>query len=265
VTDAAPGRVLRLSLLAWGLGELAIGRRYVGSSWLLAEAIGLALVASSTWLLAGTTWYLLPFVLGMAFLAVWAYQAVAAYRHAQRLSGQATPPAARRSPAAAAAWLTIPLLAWGTGFWLISADGASPAAVTDSFLSSWTDAAAGPSPSAWSDGLALDAAALSAATARATDRLEAMCSAGSLPDDCGDDPANLLRDVRIRVQSADDDHASAVAEAVRFERRPTRLLGMFEASELVPVAVEEILRLDLVAQPAFGGARRWAISGTTVP
>jgi hypothetical protein len=71
VTDAAPGRVLGLSLAAWGLGELAMGRRYAGSSWLLAEVVGLAVIGLATWLLRDTTWYLVPFVLGMAFIGVW--------------------------------------------------------------------------------------------------------------------------------------------------------------------------------------------------
>ena len=265
MTAAAPGRVLRLSLVAWGLGELAAGRRYVGSSWLLAEVIGLAVVAFSTWLFADTTWYLLPFVLGMAFVVAWGVQAVSAYRRAQRVAGQATPPTSRRSPAAAAAWLTIPLLVWGTGFWLIAADGASAAAVTDRFLSGWTDAADGASPAAWGDALAQDPAGLTSAAATATARLRVLCATGTLSSDCADDPANLLRDVRIRVEMRGSDQAIAIAELVRFERRSTRFLGIFDASELAPVALEEILRLDLAAEPAALGARRWSVVAATVP
>jgi len=261
---AAPGRVLRLSLVAWGLGELATGRRYAGSSWLLAEAIGLALVVLTTWLFAGTTWYLVPFVLGMAFLVAWAAQAVAAYRRAQRTAGQATPPTSARSPAAAVAWLTLPLLAWGTGFWLITADGTSPAAVADRVLSEWSDAAAGARSSAWGAGLAQDPQALTSAVATATAQLSALCADGTLAPDCADDPANLLRDVRIRIQ-ANGDRATAVAELVRFERRETRILGFFGASDLEPVALREILRLDLAAAPAAIGARRWTVVAATVP
>ena len=265
MSGAAPGRVLRLSLLAWGLGELVGGRRYAGSSWLLAEVVGLGIVGMTTWLFAGTTWYLLPFLLGMAFLAAWAAQAVIAYRRAQRAEGQATPPTSRRSPAAGIAWLTLPLLAWGTGFWLIAADGASPSAVSDRFLSGWADAAAGAQPAAWDGSLAANPAGLSSAAATAIARLQAWCDSGALPPDCEDDPANLLRDLRIRIEPVGQDSATAVAELVRFERRPTTFLGVFAASELAPVPVEGILRLDLVSQPAAIGARRWIVVDATVP
>jgi len=42
VSDAAPGRVLRLALVAWGFGDLAMGRRASGIALLVAELIGLA-------------------------------------------------------------------------------------------------------------------------------------------------------------------------------------------------------------------------------
>ena len=258
MSDAAPGRVLRLSLVAWGLGELAMGRRYSGSSWLLAEAVGLALIGLATWLLRDTTWYLVPFVLGMAFIAVWAVQAVAAYRHAERSFGQATPPTPRRSPAVVAAWLTVPLLAWGTGFWLIAADQASPGAVVNRFLGSWADATAGRQAS-W------DEPSLSVVASTATARLRALCADGTLPVECEDDPASLLRDIRFRIDPVGEDRAVAVAELVRFERRPTRFLGIFGATELSPVALQEILRLELAAEPAAIGARRWTILNASVP
>jgi len=264
VSGAAPGRVLRLSLLGWGLGELALGRRYAGSTWLLAEAIGLGIVALASWLLIDTTWYLVPFVLGMAFIATWGVQAVTTYRRAQRLAGQATPPTSRRSPAAVAAWLTLPLLAWGTGFWLIAAGHTSPGAVVDRYLSDWTDASAG-RPSSWEMLTAAEPAALAAAAADATARLRALCADGTLPPDCDDDPGSILRDVRFRIDATSDDAAVAVAEVVRFERQPTTFLGMFGASELVPVALQEILQLDLAARPAALGSRRWMVEAASVP
>jgi hypothetical protein len=261
VSDAAPGRVLRLSVVAWGLGELAMGRRYVGSSWLLAEAIGLALVGLATFLLADTTWYLVPFVAGMAFIAVWVLQAVAVYRRAQRRQRGATSTAPDRSPAAAAAWLTVPLLVWGTGFWLFAAQAASPAAVLDRFVGAWSQIADGGQDA----NLAQDPVALSGAAAEAVARLRQLCAAGSLPDDCGDAPENLLRDVRFRLEASGDGNASAVAELVRFERRPARFMGLFEATELVPVPVEAILRLDLAAQPAALGSARWTVVNAVLP
>jgi hypothetical protein len=257
VRDAAPGRVLRLSLVAWGLGELAMGRRYLGSTWLLAEAVGLALIGLLTWLLRDTTWYLAPFVLGMAFIAAWAFQAVAAYRRAERLASQATRPAPR-SPAAVAAWLTLPLLAWGTGFWLIAADHSSPAAVVNRFLGSWADATDG-RLAAW------DQPSLAVAAADATSDLRTLCAQGILPADCSDSPPNLLRGIRFRIVASAEDRAVAVAEVVRFERHPTRVLGLFDATELTPVTLQEILRLDLVAEPAAIDSRRWTIVNASVP
>jgi hypothetical protein len=261
VRDAAPGRVLRLGIVAWGLGELAMGRRYAGSSWLLAEAIGLAAVALATYLLADTTWYLVPFLAGMAFIAVWALQAVAAYRRAQRLQRGATPTAPSRSPAAAAAWLTLPLLVWGTGFWLFAADAASPAAVLDRFVAGWPQLADGGRDA----GLAQDPAALSGAAAQAIARLRQLCADGLLPEDCGEAPENLLRDVRFRIDASDAGSVSAIAELVRFERQPARFAGLFEATELVPVPVEAILRLELAARPAAIGSARWTIVNAASP
>ena len=66
---AAPSRVLRLAILGWGLGDLAMGRRYAGTTWLLSEAFGLAVVAFTTLLLADTSWYLVPFLAGTYSIA----------------------------------------------------------------------------------------------------------------------------------------------------------------------------------------------------
>jgi hypothetical protein len=261
VRDAAPGRVLRLSVLAWGLGELAMGRRYAGTTWLLAEAIGVGAVAFATYLLADTTWYLVPFLAGMAFIAVWAFQAVAAYRRAGQQRDGAAPTVPSRSRAAAAAWLTVPLLVWGTGFWLISAEGASPAGVLDRFVATWPQIADG----AQDARLAEDPVTLSGAAAGAVARLRQLCAGGALPDDCGDAPENLLRDIRFRIDASGEGRASAVAELVRFERRPARFIGLFEATELVPVPIEQILRLELAARPAALGSERWSVVNAALP
>lgn len=258
---AAPSRVLRLAILGWGLGDLAMGRRYAGSTWLLGEAIGGAVVASTTLLLADTTWYLVPFLAGMAFIAAWAIQAVAAYRRAQLPQADADASTPTRSPATAAAWLTIPLLVWGTGFWLFAADASSPAAVLDQFVSGWTETVEGRT-----DPLISDApAAVSASVAAAVEHLRRLCDTGELADDCADAPENLLRDVRIRLVLQAEGGAEAVAELVHFERRPTRFLGLFDASELVAVPVEKIITLKLAARPAALGSERWAIVNAAAP
>jgi hypothetical protein len=260
VSDAAPGRVLRLSLLGWGLGHLALGRRRSGTTWLLAEVAWLMMLALVTWLFVDTTWYLLPFLAGCAFIAVWAYQAVAAYRLALS-SGGAIPPAPRGSPAAVIAWLTLPLLAWGTGFWLIGASFASPASVLDRYLAAW------PAPTEISTlgSLASNPVQLADSSRTALDRLQQLCAAGELEADCADAPQNLLRDVRIRLEDQGADTATAVAEVVRFERRPSSFLGIFATSELVPVPIEPVIRLELAARAAPLGSARWTIVNAARP
>ena len=254
MTGAAPGRVLRLAILGWGLGDLAMGRRAAGTTWLVAEAAGLAVVAVTTFLFADTTWYLVPFLAGMAFIVAWTAQAIAAYRRALRSSG-AFPTAPTGSSAIAVAWLAIPLLAWGTGFWLFAAESATPGAVLDRFVTAWPAS----ETRAWDGSLAERPAQLTDAAAAAQVRLAVMCAAGMLADDCGEAPDNLLHDIRVRITAETSTRVTAVAEVVRFERRPSRFLGIFDASELVPVPTEQILRLELAATPSALGAARWTI------
>lgn len=258
-----PGRVLRLSVLAWGLGDRALGDRAAGLAWLAAELIGIGLVVSSLIAFADTTWYLVPFLLGTAFIGVWVYQAVRAYRRAEGMQA-ARPPTPRGSSAAAIAWLTLPLLAWGTGFWLIGADGASPGAVLDRFVTEWPELASG--STGWKAGLAADPSGLSAVAGSALADLAAQCRAGELNSDCATTPANLLHDVRVRITSETDTAASAIAESVEYVQRPTRVLWFFSGTELAPVTRGGVLRLELAAIPVQGplglelGARHWRIT-----
>ena len=252
--DAAPGRVLRLALVAWGFGDLAMGRRARGLALLVAELIGLALIVASTILLSDTTWYLVPFLVGMAFILAWAVQAVAAFLRAQRLQG-AIPPPSSRSPAAAAAWLTVPLLFWGTGFWLFAAESASPDAVLNAFVTEWPEVATQPIDGS----VATDPAQVSLQADQALDTLRELCGSQGLTESCREEAAALLINVRMRIETQTNDDVIAVAEIVRFERQPRKFLGVFEASELVPVPIAQILRLDLAAQPAPFGSARWII------
>ncbi|HEX5578207.1 MAG TPA: hypothetical protein VFY43_00910 [Candidatus Limnocylindria bacterium] len=254
MNDAAPGRVLRLALVAWGFGDLAMGSRVRGIALLAAELIGLVLVTASATLLAPTTWYLVPFLLGMAFIVAWAVQAVAAFLRAQRRQGAIAPPPGR-SPAAAAAWLTVPLLLWGTGFWLFAASSASPGAVLDAFVTEWPDLADEP----MDDTIATDPAAVSAQAESALVTLRRACTAAGLTENCQEEASALLVNVRMRIQSQTDDSATAVAELVRFERQPSKFLGVFETTDLVPVPIAPVLRLELAAQPAPLGSVRWII------
>lgn len=237
-----PGRVLRLALAGWGLGHLALGRTTAGVMLLALELAALGLVAWLTIGLADTSAYLVPFLAGAAFLVAWAWQAVVAYRAARTAHAATDPATSARSPALAINWLALPLLAWGAGFWLIGAGSATPAAALDRFVTAWS--AGELHPDGWPASV-VDAA-------------------GAAGDGLGD-TAGRFRDVRVRVTEADDDRAIAVAEAIHFERRDSRLLGIFAGSELVPVADRRILTLELAARPVELpgggdiGAVRWEI------
>ena len=236
-----PGRVLRRALLAWGLGDLLIGRTSRGRGLLAAEVISLALIG---WLSAGlldSSAYLAPFLAGVAFIVAWAWQAVDAYRAAHGLAG-ARPPAPERSPAAAIGWLSLPLLVWGTGFWLVAADAASPSAVLDRFVTAWADdrLEGGFDPS----------------VVRAADRAGRGLGTGS----------DRFRDLRVRIVAEEARSATAVVEAIRYERRDTRFLAIFPGSEIVPVPRSTVLTLELTADPVelpgggLIGAVAWRLS-----
>lgn len=263
-----PGRVLRRAIVGWGLGHAALGQREVGAALLAAELLGLALVGAAAATLADTTWYLVPFVMGSAFLVAWTAQAVHAYRIAQRSAG-AIPPTPRGSAAAVAAWLAVPLLLWGTAFWLVAATAATPGAVLDRFVTAWPE---GSGRSAALAAVTDQPDRLAGLADAVLDDLRQRCAAGTLTSDCGDARANLLRGVRVRVENgATGEHASAVAELVRYERRPVRFLGMAAGSELVPIPQAQLLHFELAARPAplpgglELGARRWTIVNVTRP
>ena len=224
MTAPDPGRVLRSALLAWGLGHLAIGRRRTGLVLLAAEILSVLLLFWLTIGLADTSAYLVPFVAGVAFIVIWTWQAVDAYRSAQALQA-ARPPTPRRSPAAGIGWLSVPLLLWGTGFWLIGAHTATPASVLDRFVTEWSADDLGPD---WPSDV----------------RAEASVAAASL----GNGP-DRFNGVRIQILSEVDGRATAVAEATHYERRASRFLWIFPGSELVPVADEQVLTFELEAVP----------------
>jgi hypothetical protein len=241
VTAPDPGRVLGRALLGWGLGHLALGRTTAGWSLLAAELIAALLVAWLTIGLASSSAYLVPFLAGVAFLVAWAWQAIAAYRAARARQPEPTD-APERSPAAAIGWLSLPLLAWGAGFWLIGAGAATPAATLDRFVAAWTDG-----------------------TLEADGWAPAVVDAAADADRDLGPAADRLRDVRLTIVEAAGDRATAVAEAIHYERRPSSFLGVFRGSELVPVADERLLSLDLAAVPVQLpgggdiGAVRWEL------
>ena len=240
MTPPEPGRVLRLALIGWGLGHIAVGRHAAGRALLLAEVIGAAVVAWLTIGLADTSAYLVPFLAGTGFIVAWAWQAVDAYRSARVLVATPTN-TPERSPAAAIGWLSLPLLVWGTGFWLIGAHSGTPAAVLDRFVSQWT-----------SRSLAAEWPASVRRAARA-----------SAP------PPGA--DLRIRITEADASQATAVAEAIHFERHDAQFLGILAGTALEPVADERLLTLELEARPVELpgggdiGAVRWELLSAEAP
>ena len=239
-----PGRVLRRALVAWGLGHLLIGRRRLGFGLLAAELASALLVAWLAIGLADTSAYVVPFLAGSAFIVAWAWQAVHAYRTAGGLQA-ARPPTPERSPAASIAWLSLPLLVWGSGFWLVGAHAATPASVLDRFVTAWSSDELG---DAWPTEVVDEAEAAAATLGTGLDR---------------------FRDIRISLVSRSATTATAVAEAIHHERRESRFLWVFPGSELVPVADERLLTLDLVARPVELpgggdiGAVRWELIGVS--
>ena len=240
MTAPDPGRVLRLALVAWGLGHLAIGRRRIAIGLFAAEVVSVLLVVGLTIGLADTSGYLVPFLAGVGFIGIWAWQTVQAYRSAQALL-PARPPTPERSPAAAIALLSLPLLLWGSGFWLIGARAATPASVLDRFVTDWSGGDLGPT---WPSAVRSEAAVAEARLGTGPDR---------------------FRDLRFQVVTAGDRRATAIAEAIHYERRSSRLLWLFVGSELVPVADDHVLTLQLEATPVELpgggdiGAMRWEL------
>ena len=224
MTAPDPGRVLRRALLAWGLGHLAVGRRGAAAGLFAGELLSGLLLVWLTIGLADTSAYLVPFVGGVAFIVAWGWQAIDAYRSAGALLG-ARPPTPERSPAAAIGWLSLPVLLWGAGFWLIGAQAATPASVLDRFVTDWSRDGLGPT---WPAGVRAEAAVAEARLGGGPDR---------------------FRDLRFQVVGRADRRATAVAEVIHYERKPSRLLWVFAGTELVPLADEQILTLELEAVP----------------
>lgn len=242
MTSPDPGRVLRLALAGWGLGHLALGRTAIGWALLAAEVVGALLVAWLSIGLASSSAYLVPFLAGVIFLVAWAWQAVAAYRTARALQPERAE-TEERSPAVAVGWLSLPLLAWATGFWLVAADAATPGATIDRFVTQW------------SNGTLAEGDRWPAGVIAATVEADATLGTG----------AERLRDVRFNVVEQSGDRAIVVADAVHYERRPSTFLGIFAGTELVPVADERVLSLELAAVPVElpgggdVGAVRWEL------
>ena len=127
-TAVDPGRVLRRSLVGWGLGHLMLGDARgwlllgLEIAWLVAFGLSLALLQTDRWLVA--------YGLLSGFIVAWVAQAVNAYRKARARSGTNS----------GAAWLLAVapfVIALLTGFWLFSGAEASPAATFQRYVGAW--------------------------------------------------------------------------------------------------------------------------------
>jgi hypothetical protein len=254
VSAETPRGVLRRALLAWGLGDLALGRRRAAVAWLIGEAVGLVLIALLSLAYIATSWYLLPFLAGIAFIVVWAAQAIVAYRRSVGANaGAATP---QSSPAAIVV-LTIPLLIAGAGFWLAAGTAGSPDTVLDRFVGEWASVADG--RASWEASLTTNSADVTRQAINAVAFLRQLCIAGKWGEDCHGSATGLLRGIRVSIVAEGAHQATATAETVRYEQRDSRFLGIFPSTELVPVSTGEVLRLQLEASPAMFGGVDWSI------
>jgi len=245
---------MRRALLAWGLGDLALGRTRIAIAWLISEALGIALIAFLSLAYLTTSWYLLPFLAGIAFIVVWAVQAIAAYRRAVSVSdGEASP---QSSPAAIVV-LTIPLLMAGAGFWLAAGTAGSPDAVLDRFVGEWASVV--DHRATWEVGLTSDPAGIADQARNAVAFLRQLCAEGKWGEDCNGSAAGLLHGLRVSIVDEGGAQATATAETVRYEQHDSHFLGIFPSTELIPISTGEVLRLRLAARPAPFGGVDWSI------
>jgi hypothetical protein len=228
---------LRRSLLIWGWGQLVTGDR---RGWLLLPLEPLAVVAVGVLgasFAAGEAvgWV---FLAGFAVLALWAGQAIHAYRRA----------VSRRIPfglsggdggAIELLWLAPVAIVAATGFWSIAGQSASPESTLARYVSDW--AAGRSSDAAMLFASASDAEAIAGAWGREQPRLRnalvvAVAAAGS---NSGIDPASPFDAVRWEADPPAGDRSVVVhARIVRRDTIRDSFLGLVPTTiqRLVPIA-----------------------------
>lgn len=252
--------VLRRSLVAWGLGHLALGQSrgwlLLGLEilWVAAFVVALPLLPTDRWLLA--------YGLLAGFIVAWFAQAVAAYR----LAG------ARLGHGSGAGWLLAiapVVIALLTGFWLFAAGNESPAATFQRYVGAWRhgDAAAAAS---------LFAQPLDSGMVKATwERQERLISQriAALADadpEFSLDRVNPETNLRFDLHDPGNGPATAVGRVqfdvhvVRQVTVPSTVLGIVTASRTEIRVVETIGQALLVRRPLQGalaatGAGAWFI------
>jgi hypothetical protein len=255
--------VLRLALLAWGLGHLRLGERRgwllfgLEVAWLAALALSLSLLPTDRWLLS--------YALLAGFIVGWVWQAISAYRGARLRSGRST----------GAAWLLAAapaVICVLTGFWLVAGATASPAATFQHYVGAWRagDAAAA---LALFDG-PRDAAALAAEwdgqRAAIAARISELARADPQWRLDRDDPGSNLRfDLHAGDAAAAEDRVRFDIHVVRQVAVATTFLGLVPASRSETRVVETIGQAALVRRSAAGslgaaGASVWLIESLVI-
>lgn len=261
-TPPSASRVLRRSLLGWGLGHVMLGDR---RGWLLFALQPIAIIAVALLaidLIDGTRW-LVVFPPLAALIVVWIGQAVAAHNRAVREGGE---PGGEIAIA-----LLLPLAVTVlTVFWLLGGRHGSPSATLQAYIEAWISdrpevAATLFTTPRTTDSLSTDWAAQRAAlTGRiATARATYGESSGLDPDK----PFNSLRFSQATAEG--EGRVGMVVEIVRSRRVETTVLGIVPTAGQETVAIERDMTiwLELQRQPPpawmpFGGfdSYSWRIS-----
>ena len=258
-----PGRVLRRSLVAWGLGHLSLGdgRGWallgLEIAWLTAFGLSLALLQTDRWLVA--------YGLLAGFIVAWVAQAVNAYRKARVRSGANT----------GAAWLLAVapfVIALLTGFWLFSGAEASPAATFQRYIGAWhhDDAAAAVGLFAQPPDAPTLVGQWEAQESFIAARIDELADANpEFSLDTENPDTNLRFD--LHDQAAADSGASPVQFDIHVVRQvslPTTFFGLVPATRTETRIVDTVGSATLVRRPLDGalaatGASVWLIEGVS--
>jgi hypothetical protein len=260
-----PALVLRRALLGWGLGHMALGDRR-GVLLLAAETAGVAGLAFLVAYFAEGELSPWVYVAIVAFLAVWGWQAVDAYRRAVELGG--VPGGAIQALALA----PVALVAF-TGFWLFAGSGSSPAAALREYVAAWRDRR----PEAASELFVgpVDPGVLAAQWIGQRLYLSGRAAALARGRTTNLDPSRPLDGLVFEITegpaapSTGDRQAEAVVEFVRQETVSGSFFGLFPTATQRSVVLERIgsIRLRTVRRPTPVGIPDvvWRIDSLGVP
>ncbi len=235
------GRTLRLALLAWGAGHIALGLR---RGWLLLvlQPLALGVVAVLTVLLIDGTRWLIVFVPLVALFLVWIGQALDAYHRALR-SGHAP----------GGEWTIVAILPVMIGvltvFWLVGGRHGSPAATLQAYADAWISDRPEMAGQLFVSERAPDQmlrqwqGERSAVVDRIT-RARAIHGAES-----GLNPERPFDSLRFREVRSSSGRVAMIAEIVRNQRVETTLLGFVPTAGQETVVVEHALTVWLTLQP----------------